>query len=397
MTEFTVPETPETRHLVRVLLIDDQRMVGEAVRRMLADEGWLEYSYCQKPEEAIAIAETFKPTVILQDLVMPGIDGLSLVEQYKQHEQLKHVPAIVLSSQEDPVVKAESFTRGANDYLVKLPDRIELLARIKHHSEGYIHLLERNAAFEALAENQRILAGELAEAADYVRSLLPAPTEGTVNIRWDFESCSSVGGDSFGYRWLDEDNLIIYLLDVCGHGVGAALLSVSVMNALANESLGSVDFKQPNAVLACLNEVFEMERHNNMYFTMWYGVYNRRSGELRYASAGHPPALLYRAGQPEPECLVTPAMPVGTMPGLPFKDKTTSIGLNDRLYVYSDGVYEVQYQDGREMTLEDFMPLLSQPLNAGPNGLREIRDTVAAIQQSDIFEDDFSLVEVTFQ
>jgi sigma-B regulation protein RsbU (phosphoserine phosphatase) len=140
-----------------------------------------------------------------------------------------------------------------------------------------------------------------------------------------------------------------------------------------------------------------MERHNNMYFTMWYGVYNRQSGELRYASAGHPPALLYRAGQPEPECLVTPAMPVGTMPGLPFKEKTTHIGLNDRLYVYSDGVYEVQYQDGREMTLEDFMPLLSAPLNTGPNGLREIRDTVAAIQQSDIFEDDFSLVELTFQ
>jgi sigma-B regulation protein RsbU (phosphoserine phosphatase) len=90
-------------------------------------------------------------------------------------------------------------------------------------------------------------------------------------------------------------------------------------------------------------------------------------------------------------------MPVGTMPGLPFKEKTTNIGLNDRLYVYSDGVYEVQYQDGREMTLEDFMPLLSQPLNTGPNGLREIRDTVATIQQSDIFEDDFSLVELTFQ
>lgn len=396
---MTIAPDAYSRHTstkVKVLLVDDQRMVGEAVRRMLAGEDWLEFLYCQQPEDALVVAREFNPTVILQDLVMPEIDGLTLVERYQNDDRLKDVPTIVLSSQEDPVVKAESFTRGANDYLVKLPDRIELLARIRHHSEGYIHLLERNAAFEALAENQRILAGELAEAADYVRSLLPPHEEETVQIRWDFESCSSVGGDSFGYRWLDDDTLMVYLLDVCGHGVGAALLSVSVMNALSNESLGNVDLKRPQSVLARLNEVFEMERHNNMYFTLWYGVYQRSTGALCYASAGHPPALLYKAGQPNPDYLVTPALPIGTMPGLTFKEKESQIGPGDRLYIYSDGVYEVQYEDGREMTLDDFVPLLSQPLTPGPEGLLAVRKTVANIQRSDVFEDDFSLLELTF-
>ena len=382
---------------VRVLLVDDQRMVGEAVRRMLQEEDGLDFKYCQNPEEAITVAEEFRPTVILQDLVMPGIDGLSLVEIYKANDILKHVPAIVLSSQEDPMVKAESFARGANDYLVKLPDRIELVARIRHHSEGYIHLLERNAAFHALAESQRVLAAELAEAADYVRSLLPAPIEGEVTIRWDFESCSSVGGDSFGYRWLDDENLIIYLLDVCGHGVGAALLSVSVMNALSGNTLGEADFRHPGEVLRRLNDVFEMERHNNMYFTMWFGVYNRQSKQLRFASGGHPPALLFKAGETDPQRLVTPALPVGTMPGLEFKEGTVQIDADDRLYVYSDGVYEVRYEDGHEMTLDEFVPMLSKPLDAGPDGLRSIRNTVAAIQRSEIFDDDFSLVEISFQ
>ncbi|MFU8763857.1 MAG: response regulator, partial [Haliea sp.] len=162
MKDMSILNPEGTSRGVRVLLVDDQRMVGEAVRRMVQGEEGIEFKYCQNPEEAVAVAEEFRPTVILQDLVMPGIDGLSLVEIYKTNDILKHVPAIVLSSQEDPVIKAESFARGANDYLVKLPDRIELVARIRHHSEGYIHLLERNAAFHALAESQRILAAELA-------------------------------------------------------------------------------------------------------------------------------------------------------------------------------------------------------------------------------------------
>ncbi|MEY3018392.1 MAG: hypothetical protein RL336_1527 [Pseudomonadota bacterium] len=197
MDEATMADN-NPRYPVRVLLVDDQRMVGEAVRRMLLDEpSWI-YQYCQHPGEALATAEAFQPTVILQDLVMPGIDGLSLVDSYRTNPLLKDVPTIVLSSQEEPLVKADAFSRGAHDYLVKLPDRIELLARIRHHSKGYIHLIERNEAFRALDESQKVLAAELSEAADYVRSLLPEPLAGSISVRWDFESCSSVGGDSFG-------------------------------------------------------------------------------------------------------------------------------------------------------------------------------------------------------
>ncbi|MGA0839688.1 MAG: SpoIIE family protein phosphatase, partial [Pseudomonadales bacterium] len=303
---------------LRVLLIDDQRMVGEAVRRMLASEADIEYAFCQDPTLALSTAEAFAPTVILQDLVMPGIDGLTLVERFRANAATRDVPMIVLSSQEEAVVKADAFARGANDYLVKLPDRIELLARIRYHSRGYIHLLERNQAFADLAENQRVLAGELAEAADYVRSLLPAPQEGAISIRWDFESCSSVGGDAFSYQWIDDDHFAIYLLDVCGHGVGAALLSVSVLNTLAARTLPDTDLRRPESVLANLNNVFQMERHNNMYFTIWYGVFNRSSRELRYATAGHPPALLFDAAEAEPKQLVAPSLPIGCMEDMDY-------------------------------------------------------------------------------
>ena len=382
---------------IRVLLIDDQRMVGEAVRRMVAGQPNLVYEYCQNPEDAIATAERFRPTVILQDLVMPGIDGLTLVERYRENPVTRDVPTIVLSSQEDPVVKADAFARGANDYLVKLPDRIEVLARLRHHSQGYIHLLQRNAAFEALASSQKRLAGELAEAADYVRSLLPAPLSGQVAVRWDFESCSSVGGDAFGYRWVDDEHFAAYVLDVCGHGVGAALLSVSVMNTLANQSLQNADFREPDQVLARLNTMFPMARHHEMYFTIWYGVYHTTTRRLRYATGGHPAALLFAPGgdPAAPERLGIPALPIGVLDDTDYPVGETHVAPGSRLYVYSDGVYEVRLTDDREMSLEDFIPLVATPPPAEP-GIVSVRNTVAGMQGKTQFDDDFSLLELAF-
>jgi sigma-B regulation protein RsbU (phosphoserine phosphatase) len=389
-----LPQTPA--YAIRVLLIDDQRMVGEAVRRMLVGEPNLVFEYCQKPEDAVATAERFQPTVILQDLVMPGIDGLTLVEHYRANPLTREVPTIVLSSQEDAAVKADAFARGANDYLVKLPDRIELLARIRHHSRGYIHLLERNQAFDALAASQQMLAAELAEAAEYVRSQLPAPIEGPITVRWDFASCSSVGGDAFGYHWIDEDHFAAYLLDVCGHGVGAALLSVSVMNTISSGSLGNTDFRQPEKVLGRLNQLFAMERHNNMYFTIWYGVYERNTRRLRYCTAAHPAALLFGPNTDgEPVRLGIPALPIGTLEDIEFSVGETLVEVGSRLYIYSDGVYEVVLTNGAEMALEDFIPLVA--IQPPPTlGLESVRAAVAGMQGRDRFDDDFSLVELTF-
>src|SRR3954469_11254064 len=159
---------------VRVLLVDDQAIVGETVRRMLADEAGIEFLFCPNPAEAVAAANRFGPTVILQDLVMPDIDGLLLLKFFRANPATRETPMIVLSSKEEPVIKARAFSLGANDYLVKLPDKLEVVARIRYHSRGYINLLERNEAYRALAEKQRELAAEVNRAARYVQSLLPA-------------------------------------------------------------------------------------------------------------------------------------------------------------------------------------------------------------------------------
>jgi signal transduction histidine kinase/HPt (histidine-containing phosphotransfer) domain-containing protein len=142
---------------VMVLLVDDQAMVCEAVRRALASQADIDFHYCADAREALAVANQIKPTVILQDLVMPGIDGLTLLNQYRANTGTKDIPIIVLSTNENPQVKGQAFALGANDYLVKLPDRIELIARIRYHSKAFLNVLQRDAAYRALRESQQQL------------------------------------------------------------------------------------------------------------------------------------------------------------------------------------------------------------------------------------------------
>lgn len=140
-----------------VLLVDDQAMIGEAIRRSLAHEVNIDFHFCADPRDAITQAMRIKPTVILQDLIMPGLDGLSLVREYRNHPNTQDIPIIVLSTKEDAVIKSAAFAAGANDYLVKLPDTIELVARIRYHSRSYLTLLQRDEAYRALRVSQQQL------------------------------------------------------------------------------------------------------------------------------------------------------------------------------------------------------------------------------------------------
>ncbi len=160
MTEpgTTLAAEPDTEGKVKVLLVDDQPMIVEAVRRMLEGQPDIEFHFVTDARAARETAERILPNVILQDLIMPEVDGFALIKDYRSSEQLKSVPVIVLSAREDPKLKAHGFAVGANDYVTKLPDRLELLARLRYHSAGHISRLQRDEAFRFLRESQRKLA-----------------------------------------------------------------------------------------------------------------------------------------------------------------------------------------------------------------------------------------------
>lgn len=145
---------PPDESAIVVFLVDDQAMIGEAVRRAIASETDMVFHYCASAADAVAMAQRIGPTVILQDLVMPDMDGLTLVGLYRANPALRDIPIIVLSSKEDAAVKSEAFAADVSDYLVKLPDKIELIARIRHQSKSYLNRRQRDAAYRALSESQ---------------------------------------------------------------------------------------------------------------------------------------------------------------------------------------------------------------------------------------------------
>jgi two-component system chemotaxis family response regulator WspR len=152
---------------VRVLLVDDQLIIVEAVRRMLAGHPDIEFHSVTDALAAQAAARTVRPTVILQDLVMQGSDGFQLIQAYKGDDALRDIPVVVLSTKEEARLKAHAFAVGAHDYLVKLPDQLELVARIRHHSAGYISGLQRDAALRSLRASRE----ELTRANEELRRL----------------------------------------------------------------------------------------------------------------------------------------------------------------------------------------------------------------------------------
>ena len=386
-----------TEHKVTVLLVDDQPIVGETVRRMLAGEGDIVFHFCKDATAAIETAARVNPTVILQDLVMPDIDGLTLVKAFRENPATLETPMIVLSSKEDPKVKAEAFALGANDYVVKLPDRLELLARIRYHSKGYIALLQRNEAYRALLASQKILANDLAQAAKYVQSLLPEPLrKGPIRAEWRFVPSTSLGGDTFGYHWLDDEHFVFFLLDVSGHGVGPALLSVSAYNALRSQSLPQTDFKEPGQVLAALNRAFQMDQQNGLYFTIWYGVYAKSTRTIHYAAGGHPPVILL-TGPSQSEAtthlLEAKGPMVGAIPDLEYDSATIQVEAYSKLYLFSDGAYEIERDDGGMWPFGQFIEFMNQPTTTMDSLMSHVR----ALSGKDEFADDLSIVEIHFE
>ena len=220
-----------------------------------------------------------------------------------------------------------------------------------------------------------------------------------MKTEWRFIPSTSLGGDAFGYHWIDGDHFAIYLLDVSGHGVGAALLSVSVMNALRSQTLPETDFKDSKQVLESLNIAFPGEENNDMFFTMWYGVYNKSTRELTYASGGHPPAILLGGNTTEDsKCtlLRTPGYVIGGMSEATYKKGGCLVGEHDRLYIFSDGVYEVQKSDGSMWRFQEFSDFISKVKAEGQSILDHLYRYACNLNQSDDFEGDFTIVEVSF-
>ena len=259
-------------------------------------------------------------------------------------------------------------------------------------------LLKHEYRDEIELEQSEELDRDLARASHYVQSLLPQPLRnGPVGVDWYFQPSARVGGDGFGYHLLDEHRLVLYLVDVSGHGVGAAMHVVSVLNTLRQQTLPHTDFGSPAQVLVRLNALFQMDSHDGMFFTMWYGVLDTRDRSIVYASAGHHPAFVRPSASDELRPLQTRNLVIGAMPDVPFRAEQAQLARGDRLYIFSDGVFEIVTKAGQTWGLPDFLEQLVRPQDAEVPESEYLFRVVRGLSRPGPLDDDFSMMVATLR
>ncbi|ERT07537.1 response regulator [Lyngbya aestuarii BL J] len=378
--------------MFKILVIDDDTVIRELLRRTLKKQGY-DVSVASNGEEGIEKAQVLRPALIICDWIMPRLTGIEVCRQVKDNPELSTTQFFLLTSLGSISDRVKGLDAGADDFISKPLEMNELYARVRAGLR--LHQLSQD-----LQTQKQLLEQELAEAAEYVQSLLPEPTVTPLKIESKFIPSRQLGGDCFDYFWLDSDYLSIYLMDTAGHGLRATLPSISVLNLLRSRTIPNIDYYKPSDVLRALNNTFQMSYQNDKYFTIWYGVYNQVTRQLTYASAGHPPAILLSGDQNnlQVQRLKTPGMPVGMFLEAEYIDETCEIKAQSDLYIFSDGVYEIHQQNGSMWGLDDFIRLLTDS-NTKPytsSNLNAILNAIKAINSYNPFEDDFSLLKIHF-
>ena len=398
---------------MKVLVVDDDPVCRRLLEASLRKRGCDVVTACDG-EEAHALAREHKPNVIITDVIMPRMDGFELCRRIKADAELRRAPVILLTALSDSGDVIGALQSGADGFITKPYDKDflatfmeSLIARAEHPREDradgqieiavgahkfllkpdvrqitqlllstYDNALQKNLelaranlalirmeeglrkANDSLTEKQNYLDRDLEAAAGIQRSLLPQDglDARALRVAWKFQPCEQIGGDIFNMVRLDATHYAFYILDVSGHGVPSALVTVSVSQMLRPDS-GAVirpgsangnghEIVAPSEVLAHLDREYPMERFDK-FFSIVYMVVDVRDGTAHYSSAGHPPPLLVGADGGFAR-LEQGGPIIGQGSGLPFEEGRQPLKPGDRIILTTDGVIEHRNEEGEQ-------------------------------------------------
>lgn len=378
-----------------ILLIDDSSASRILIGRHLNALGHRIHE-AGSGSEGLELLQNFRPDLIILDVLMPDMTGYQVLRELKHNPNTLDIPVIMLSPLQNSESIAQCIKMGAEDYLPKDYEPTILKARIDASIEKNRLQREREENISALLASQTALAKELQEAAKYITNQLPQEMEGKISSRLYFKPSAQLGGDFFNHFWLDADNLCIFLLDASGHGIRSALLAISVSHLLGTRSLPGTSFFHPSSVLTNLNRHFQIEDENSSFFTIWYGVFNRQDQTLRYACAGAPPAVLLQQHVEQPHMLSSEDLLIGALEDTVYTEYEYKISDGDRLFLFSDGIFEVMRSTGKMLGIEEFIDLIKLTPGSIRDDIGQIMMQIEALSAGDVFEDDISLLEIQF-
>lgn len=336
-----------------VLIVDDNPVNRQLLTAILRREA-VDLRAAVDGRDALEQAQAQPPDLVLLDIMMPNLDGYEVCAALKRDPRTAHVPVIFLSALAEAANKIRGLELGAVDYITKPFDRGEVVARVRTQL-NLQRLAEslREAHIDLQAKQARI-EHDLRAASVIQRSLLPAAAPLAipgVELAWRLVPSASIGGDMLGCQPLGDDHLALFVFDVSGHGVPAAMVTVSVSQFLAPQC-GRLMIRAcqrpvptpPAAVLALLEREYPFGRFER-FLTMAYVVVELRTGRLRYAVAGHPPPIILRRDGAL-ERLEVGGPLIGLGDELPFEEGEAQLGAGDRLLLYTDGLADAAVAGG---------------------------------------------------
>ena len=381
----------------RVLVVDDNEMNRDMLSRRLARMGLL-VAVADGGNSGLEMILTGEFDLVLLDIMMPDMDGIEVLKRAREFYSQAELPIIMATAKDESKDIVEALKLGANDYVTKPLDFPVVRARVEN-ALGY-----RRAVSELTRANDR-MTRDLEAAARVQQSLLPdkmIAIDGA-EFMWLYRPCDELAGDGLNVFKLDEDHVVLYVLDVSGHGVASSLLSVSVTHHLSQLSgkhaensrctMDDAEIVSPAWLASNLNTLFPMETSGRHYFTFLYGVLNVKTRKFCFISAGSPgPMVVHTDGTAEFHDV--PAVPIGMFSDSEYHDTVIDLMDGDRLYLHSDGLYEERHPETRE---EFGRERMMQALCAASSGsfitsADRLVEAVIEWRGDDVFSDDITLL-----
>jgi phosphoserine phosphatase RsbU/P len=394
---------------MKILLVDDEPAILSIQSEILSQWGY-EVEVAQDGHAAWEKMANPDINFVISDWIMPGISGVDLCRKIREAKLDRYVYLLLCTAKDRQEDIVEGLNAGADDFLVKPIDLNELRVRIR--SGERVLNLERKLENHNLQLQQAYdqIRRDLKAAAAMQMSLLPSPSPKANGIQgeWFFYPSHYVAGDIFNLCAIDESHVGFYILDVSGHGVPAAMLSVTLSMLLRPDAGSESLLKRwnpkslkreatsPELVLADLNRRFQNKE--DRYFTMVYGIYDHESSRVQLSLAGQPRPLLLRASG-KIECLGEGGYPIGIWPESEYECFEVPVEPGDRLIFYSDGISECRNSEGQQFgetrIFEHFQ------MKAGMHSLKALltefeQEIQAWNKEGTNFEDDITMLALEF-
>ncbi len=387
----------------RLLVVDDNEMNRDMLSRRLSRRGHTVLT-ADGGQAALDMLDQESFDVVLLDIMMPGIDGIEVLKTVRKTRSAQDLPIIMATAKDESSDVVEALKLGANDYVTKPLDFPVVMARVQTQ-------LSLKRANDALAAAHARMKRDLDAAARVQGALLPSspPENDKVNVAWAYHPCDELAGDALNTFSIDDRHICLYLLDVSGHGVPAALLSVSATRNLTPASDRSSIIREqtvesahcailpPAEVARRLNVLYPMESNGSHYFTMVYGIIDAQTGRFRFTSAGHPGPIVVRRGGAA-ELIDTSSFPIGIVDDGEYEESEVQLNPGDRLYLHSDGFNEEQNHESVEFGRDRLMQTLAANMNLPlQESIDSLVQTLITWRGDEHFTDDLSILGLEMQ